>query len=228
MSQKCARGFASGGRGCPGQGASFCWVRGPIRNRLSPSPRRSLDLAGASRSQGLPTGGLQSSRPSVRSHDTTPLRYKLGAPLGRHRRGPAHPHCGRPISRRPFNDRTRGAADGGHRPASDAGRRAPSERRGIMTASAVCPATTRLRRGQRRAGGAQAAFPSRIKTRARSAEGGSLRWTGTSQRERWATKRAMAQQEGSARSGQSVPVSAASDLAEIIRRDRQNLRVSGL
>ena len=35
----------------------------------------------------------------------------------------------------------------------------------------------------------------------RSAEGGSLRWTGTSQRERWAMKRAMARQEGSANSG---------------------------
>ena len=50
--------------------------------------------------------------------------------------------------RRPFTDRTCGAADGGHRPASDAGRRAPSERRGVMTPTAVCPAATRLRRGR--------------------------------------------------------------------------------
>ena len=46
--------------------------------------------------------------------------------LGRHRRGPAHPHCGRPLSRRPFADRARGAANGRHRPPPDAGRRAAS------------------------------------------------------------------------------------------------------
>ena len=39
---------------------------------------------------------------------------------------PAHPHCDRPLSRRPFADRARGAADGRHRRPLDAGRRAAS------------------------------------------------------------------------------------------------------
>ena len=46
--------------------------------------------------------------------------------VGRHRRGPAHPHRGCPLSCGPFADRTRGAADGRHRPAVDARWRAAS------------------------------------------------------------------------------------------------------
>ena len=61
--------------------------------------------------------------------------------LGRHRRGPAHPHRGRPISRRPLADRTRGVADGGHRPPLDARRRAASERRGAVTPGTHDPRT---------------------------------------------------------------------------------------
>src|SRR5262245_28119162 len=56
--------------------------------------------------------------------------------VGRHRRGPAHPHCGRPLSCGPFTDRTRRAADGRHRAALDAGQRAASGGRVVVRARA--------------------------------------------------------------------------------------------
>ena len=56
--------------------------------------------------------------------------------VGRHRRGPAHSHCGCPLSRGPFTNRTRGAADGRHRPALDAWRRAASGGWSVVTTRA--------------------------------------------------------------------------------------------
>ena len=44
--------------------------------------------------------------------------------VGRHGRGPAHPHRGCPLSGGPFTDRTRVTADNRHRPPLDAGDRA--------------------------------------------------------------------------------------------------------
>ncbi len=56
--------------------------------------------------------------------------------MGRHRRGPAHPHCGCPLYGGPLADRTRSAADGRYRPALDAGRRAASGGWGVVTTPA--------------------------------------------------------------------------------------------
>ena len=56
--------------------------------------------------------------------------------MGQYRRGPAHPHCGCPLSCGPFADRTRGTADGRHRPAVDAGRRAASGGWSVVTTPA--------------------------------------------------------------------------------------------
>ena len=60
-------------------------------------------------------------------------RREFGSSLfGQHRRGPAHPHCGCPLSCGSFTYRTRGAADGRHRSATDAGRRTASGGWGVV------------------------------------------------------------------------------------------------
>ena len=65
---------------------------------------------------------------------------------------PAHPHCSCPLSCGPFTDRTRGAADGRHRPALDAGRRAASGGWGVVTTRAEAGAALPLPSHPKRAG----------------------------------------------------------------------------